>query len=99
MPCITNPHDYCTHGTSEIDRKRCDEKKQIHISDDISKRTIENLQDELNFYKKQANKVTDMLCRILSTENYGVIETRLDEETQEWWGKHQEYDKQRKEPK
>ncbi len=49
--------------------------------------------------EEKLNKVTDMLCRLLTNENYGVIETRIPDDIQEWWEKHKEWDAKRKENK
>ena len=40
--------------------------------------------------KKEIAKLTDMLKRICSNENYRVIEMRLPDDIQEWWIKQKE---------
>jgi len=46
--------------------------------------------------RKEVDVLTDMLCRICSKENYGVVEMRLPDDIQVWWLNHKMWDTKRK---
>jgi len=95
MPCYTPPHAYCNHGLEKIDELICKLKSNLETFESHRKNDRENCQE----LKPYTDKITDMLCRLLSHENYGVIETRLPDDIQEWWTKHKEWDTKRKDKK
>lgn len=93
MPCYTDPHQGCKHPDNEMENKKCE------MIDNING-IIRNYE----YYKKESDKVTDILCRlcrildhVMTPDCCGINPFQLTpHDIQEWWKEHQKWDKFRK---
>lgn len=101
MPCYTPPHAGCKHDDNEREHALCDALSAVKRLDEENKRILENLHDELNYYKANSDKVTAMLCMVLKEmasihfKECGSFINVLPEGIKEWWEKHKTWDAQR----
>ncbi len=94
MPCYTPPHAQCSHEDNKREATLCDVLSAVERLDRENKRILENLQDQLNYYKKQSDIAIKHLCSTLIVlEQLNAI---FPPEIEEWWAKHKEWDKKRK---
>jgi hypothetical protein len=92
MPCYTEPHSYCHHGIEDVERVICDVTNRIREFDSTRKRE----EGEFKDLKQHADKITDMLCRMITEyERYYTINS-MGEDIEDWWKKHKELDAKRK---
>lgn len=91
MPCYSDPEDYKNRETDVLNNL-------LHFIDEVSVRHIpvfSKTHPEFERFENDKvnaiNEFTQRLCFILSKEN----PTKYTRELQDWWQKHQEWDKQR----
>lgn len=96
MPCYTRPHSYCKHDGNERENILCYVLSAVTKLDEENKRILENLQDKLNYYQSNSDKITNMLCSVMGEIEYQDPGIVLDNDVKEWWEKHKKFDEQRK---
>ncbi len=89
MPCYSDPHDYCDHLNGKC-----------LVMVDALRESHKHVNECLDRFKNETNLLTDMLCRLLTKIEITDYQThaytqRLDDDIQEWWDKHKEWDKNR----
>ena len=90
MPCYSDPEDYKSRETEALN-------DLLHFIDEVSVRHIPDFNETHSKFEDFKDKVkaidefTQRLCFILSKENPSKYTNKL----QDWWKKHQEWDKQR----
>jgi hypothetical protein len=99
MPCYTPPHSCCEHKDNERENILCDVLESVKNLDKENTKIFENLKDEIKYYRKQSDKTTEMLCRILNSLEFETSRIEIDNDIKEWKIKHDEFDTKRKENK
>jgi hypothetical protein len=55
----------------------------------------DKLNERVSFYKGEANKLTDMLCRLMTILDDKGKNIALPEDIIDWWADHQRFDKEK----
>ena len=92
MPCYVAPHSYCNHEDTPVENLKCDiNRKVIEFESERS-----NIEGNFKELKKYADKITDMLCRLMNKIESEKINIEINNDIYSWWKTHKNWDEGRK---